>query len=347
MTLYNDDGSVDETAIPCPHDCGNHNELWDTVCGYCGMTLPVNQDEPKYPVYVEKNFTRAHLEIINHANDVLGQYERQGFKLTLRQLYYQFVSGVPGFPNTEQSYKRLGGIINDARLAGLISFERIEDRGRVSKGYYFQEDPRAVLEDIQFQYSRDVWAEQDYYVEVWVEKDALSSVIERPCRQLLVPYMACKGYMSASAQWEAGNRFASAAQAGKECVLIHLGDHDPSGIDMTRDNGDRLSMFAGEYVDVRRIALNRDQVDHYNPPPNPAKLSDSRARDYVAMHGKESWELDALTPDVIGKLIKAEVNSLIDVSAWNRVLEEQAEQRAWIKKISDNADAVFDFVKDL
>ena len=112
-----------------------------------------------------------------------------------------------------------------------------------------------------------------------------------------MPYMACKGNLSASEAWRAGQRFERAAEAGKDLVLFHLGDQDPSGVDMTRDNGDRVELYSsGQFVDVRRLALNMDQVEEYSPPPNPVKLTDSRAEGYVAQFGTSSWELDALEP---------------------------------------------------
>ena len=115
--------------------------------------------------------------------------------------------------------------------------------------------------------------------------------------------MACKGYLSASEAWRAGLRFQRAIDRGKRPVLLHLGDHDPSGIDMTRDNGDRLGEFVLQGVEVRRIALNMDQVQEHNPPPNPAKEDDSRFRGYRELYGEESWELDALRQNTIGDII--------------------------------------------
>ena len=343
MTLYNDDGTPDLTAIECTEGCGSHNEIGDVFCGYCGERQDLGQLAP-YKVYVEKNFSTAHMGIITKATRILDDYEGQGFMLTLRQLYYQFVSSDSDFPNTDQSYKRLGGIITDARLAGLLSFERIEDRGRVVDEPYLQTNPKSVLDNVKYHYTESLWADQETYVEVWVEKDALSSVIERPCNKLQVPFMACKGYMSASAAWAARQRFKEAAERGKDCVLIHLGDHDPSGLDMTRDNHKRLELFSENPVDIRRIALNMDQVEQYNPPPNPAKLSDSRAADYIAVHGARSWELDALTPSVIGGLITSEVTSLIDETEWNNSTERQRYNRAQIDKVSQHSDDVWGFV---
>jgi hypothetical protein len=174
------------------------------------------------------------------------------------------------------------------------------------KPWLIEESEQEVLKDIERGFALDRWARQNTYVEVWVEKEALASVIERPCGRFAVPYMSCKGYLSVSEAWRAGQRFEEMLDQGRHCVLIHLGDHDPSGIDMTRDNDDRLALFAGERIDVRRIALNMDQVQRYNPPPTPTKITDSRAGDYIRKHGQTSWELDALQPQVLDKLISDE-----------------------------------------
>lgn len=341
MTFYDD--LSDENLVQCGV-CQNLNDPGEAECGYCGEVM---RGAVAHKVYVEKTFSPEHLEIIGRAQGFLREYEADGFSVSLRQLYYQFVANGKGFPNTEQSYKRLGGIINSARLAGHISFESIEDRGRSCDVPWAQPDPSGVLTDIEYSYSEDYWADQDTYVEVWVEKDALSGVVERPCRRLQVPHLACKGYMSASAAWEAGKRFEEAAAAGKDLVLIHLGDHDPSGIDMTRDNGTRLEMFAESGVEVSRIGLNMDQIIEYAPPPNPTKVTDSRAKDYLERFGETSWELDALSPKVIADLIDAEVRKHIDVDRWNSVRQRERENRAMIAKIGQHSAAVFDFVKDL
>jgi hypothetical protein len=329
------------------HHCGicyslNHSD--ETHCGYCGEVLETHGG---LHVYVEKNFSDPHMEIIKRAKIFMDEYVADGYKMSLRQLYYQFVANVEDFANTEASYKRLGGIVTDARLAGLLDFSVIEDRGRNCQEWGSQDDPKAVLDDLEWRYSEDFWANQDAYVEVWVEKDALSSVIERPCSRLNVPFMACKGYMSASAQWEAGNRFKAAADQGKHTVLIHLGDHDPSGIDMTRDNKDRLALFVGSPVEVRRVGLNMDQIEKYNPPPNPTKVTDSRAKEYLRKFGHTSWELDALKPSVIADLIDVEVRKFIDADLWNRTGVMERQNRQEIAKISKHRKAVFDFVKTL
>lgn len=174
-------------------------------------------------------------------------------------------------------------------------------------------------------------------IEVWVEKEALVGVIERVAFKYRCPYFACRGYTSQSESWRAGVRFADYVDRGQPVKIIHLGDHDPSGIDMTRDNDDRLQLFSeGADVEVIRVALNFDQVLKYNPPPNPAKFQDPRAASYVRLHGNESWELDALDPKVIDDLISTEIAQYIDWDNWDEMKKREDAARAKIKEIAEN-----------
>jgi hypothetical protein len=83
----------------------------------------------------------------------------------------------------------------------------------------------------------DTRRNQEYYIEVWIEKDALLGILETICKKLDVPYFSCRGYVSQSSMWEAAQRF---RENDREGILLHLGDHDPSGIDMSRDIQERL-----------------------------------------------------------------------------------------------------------
>lgn len=285
-------------------------------------------------VYQEKDFTREHLEVIERANVVIAEYAAQGYTLSLRQLYYQFVSR-DWIPNTDKSYKRLGGIVSEGRRAGLIDWEAIEDRGRNLRSPATWESPADMVETCAHQFNVDFWSRQRYRPEVWVEKDALLGVLEVACGPLELPYFSCRGYVSDSEAWAAGRRFRSYKRAGQFPLIVHLGDHDPSGLDMTRDVHDRLTMFAEGLADVRRIALNWNQVEQYEPPPNPAKVTDSRYEGYAAEYGEESWELDALNPEILTGLIRAAVTPLIDRSAWRACEEERADGRRKLHKVAE------------
>lgn len=297
--------------------------------------------------YKHFNFRDETLNIIEQANEFIANFDAEGYTPTLRQIYYQFI-GHDLLPNTERSYNRLQSIITNGRLAGLISWTSVEDRNRTCRTWSYNEDELEAVRGIEYHISVDFWARQDFYLEAWIEKDALINILERPCRQYDVPHMACKGYLSASEAWRAGRRFKRKADEGKKCILLHLGDHDPSGIDMTRDNAERLEMF-GEYanVEVKRLALNMDQIEEYQPPPNPAKTTDSRATGYIDKYGTRSWELDALKPRVISNLVETEINKYIDHDLWDECVELETEKRAILEKVHDNWDEVRPFLEEL
>ncbi len=286
------------------------------------------------------SLTQKSLVRINEAEQIIQEFRDQGYTLTLRQLYYQFV-GRGLIENTERSYKNLGALITKARLAGLVSWEAIEDRNREVSDFWYREDDQHLIDILPENIRFDRWARQDRYCEVWVEKEALGNVIERACEPWLVPHLSCKGYLSASEAWRAGRRLKEKIAEGKECVIIHLGDHDPSGIDMTRDNRERLTMFAESFnVGVQRIALNWDQVEQYQPPPNPAKTTDRRADKYIEQFGNESWELDALRPEIIVELVQNAIKPLIDLDKWHEVDDAEEAMKADLRKLGENWDHI-------
>jgi hypothetical protein len=183
-------------------------------------------------------------------------------------------------------------------------------------------------------------------VEIWIEKDALVGVIEGVCEEEDVPYFSCRGYSSQSSMHKAANRLKFWENMGRSTVIFHLGDHDPSGIDMTRDIEDRMAMF-GCRVDVRRIALNMDQVEEFNPPPNPAKVTDSRAEQYILEHGDESWELDSLEPSMMVELVRASILEVREARIWDEKEEEENQDRAILTKTVERWAEVVDFLEDL
>lgn len=283
--------------------------------------------------YVEKKFNKASLVIINLANEIIKEYASEGYDLTLRQLYYQFVSrGL--LENTQKEYKRLGSIINNARMAGYIDWDAIVDRTRTLRQNSHWQDAGEIIESCVQCFKLDKWENQHYRPEVWIEKDALIGVIAGICEKLDIPYFSCRGYTSQSAMWEASQRMLD--HSVQVPFVIHLGDHDPSGIDMSRDIKDRLFTFGVEDLVFKRIALNRDQVNKYSPPPNPAKMTDTRAYGYINEHGKESWELDALEPKVISSLIKKIVLSVRDEEVWQNALMAERQCVIQLKNFEEN-----------
>lgn len=294
--------------------------------------------------YVDRSFSEASLAVVRQANQIIDAYAAQGYILTLRQLYYQFVAR-DLLPNKQTEYKRLGSIVNDGRLAGLIDWEAIEDRTRNLEALPHWDGPDQIVHACASQFRYDRWEDQRYRVEVWIEKEALAGVFQRICNKLDVPYLSCRGYASQSEMWRAAQRLNAHYRNGQKTLILHFGDHDPSGVDMTRDIRDRLGIF-GCKVEVNRIALNMDQVDQYQPPPNPAKVTDSRATGYIREFGHESWELDALEPAVLEDLVRTEVQKVIDQTAWDERAQEEKDARQWLGSIAENWDRVVSFMQE-
>ena len=278
----------------------------------------------------------AILAIIEQANAIIEEYKAQRFKLILRQLYYQFVARNL-LENLDRQYRRLSRIISAARDGGLIDWDAIEDRTREVHTHVSWESPAHRIRSVSGFYREDLWFGQKYRPEVWIEKEALVGVIEDVCRRYRVPYFAHRGDGSTTVLYEAGKRFARYRSRGLVPLVLHLVDHDPKGIRMTRNVRERLKMYAGHAIEVRRIALNIDQARRYRLPPNSAKETDSNYAAYVREFGtRECWELDALSPAVIADLIETEVKNLINQKAWRAALLKEQRGRYLMDGVAAN-----------
>jgi hypothetical protein len=275
--------------------------------------------------YISKRFNRSSQAIVDQAAIILGEYAAQGYTMTLRQLYYQFVArGL--LPNRQSEYDRLGRIVSEARLTGDLDWNHLEDRTRRLADLPHWDSPESILSAVASQYRTERWADQPERVEVWVEKEALAAVIGGSAEAQDVPWFSARGYNSQSAQWRAARRHLRWEAAGQRTTVIYLGDHDPSGLDMPRDIQDRFITF-GTRTKVERIALTMEQVEEFSPPPNPAKMTDSRAPEYIEQWGTESWELDALPPDVLDTLITRAILRHRSDEVWEDSTERMEDQR--------------------
>lgn len=334
--------------------------------------------------YENKKISPERRAVISQANAICGEYAEQGLVLTLRQLYYQFVArGL--VPNEQREYDRLGDICRDGRMAGLMDWDYLIDRTRNLMSWKTYKGPQEALKELAEKYHRDLWAPQHHRIEVWVEKDAAIGVVESVCAANSVPYFSCRGYTSMSEMHEAAQRIRWHIEAGNRVTILHIGDHDPSGLDMSRDIEDRLRTFisrdwaglhlgagswtrrdiresmqlhlaekSGEDVPnigfaqpwvVNRIALNIDQINQYNPPPNPAKQTDARFQRYVDETGlTESWELDALEPSVMQDLIQESLDEIRDDSKWASEEYTAAQEKKALEGVTNWWDEVSEFV---
>jgi hypothetical protein len=258
------------------------------------------------------NFHRASRERIVVCNQIVEKYMAQGLRLTLRQLYYQLVSANV-IPNKEREYKNLAKLVSDARLAGEMDWDAIEDRIREPSIQAEFVDLNHLVRTMTKIYRLPRWRDQPVYAELWCEKDALAGVLAPLAQEFHITLMVNRGYSSQSAMRESAARFATAHDDdGKRCLLFYLGDHDPSGEDMVRDIHERLVDTFGCTVEVRKLALTMRQVTRYALPPNPAKMTDPRAEGYVIQHGEKSWEVDALQPTALNQIVRTAFKGILD-----------------------------------
>lgn len=289
--------------------------------------------------YEDKKISSKNMAVIHQAIEIINELVAQGHTLTLRQLYYQFVAR--GYiPNNMKSYKRLGSIISDGRRAGLIDWNHIEDRTRNMRGPANWDSPAQFVREGVSEYDVDWWADQKCRVEVWIEKDALLGLASAACRPWKCNFFSCRGYVSDSEIWGAAQRHSRYSRQGQNTVVLHLGDHDPSGIDMTRDIEERLHLFAdrADSIEVRRVALTMAQVEEVQPPPNPAKTTDSRFKGYQRKFGDESWELDALNPTYVDKLVAKHIKPLINQKYWKLAEQLRDDGQARLLQVAEQMD---------
>jgi len=303
--------------------------------------------------YQQINLRPDTLAIIAACDSIVREYQAQGFLLTLRQIYYKFVArdlfpedrrwtwtgtkwirDPKGTKNAEPNYKWLGCIVNDGRLAGLLDWSAIEDRTRELQKLPHFNSPGEIVKACSEQFNVDLWADQKFRPEIWIEKDALVGIIEDVCNELDVPFFSCRGYTSQSEMWSAAMRLKSYQRQHMIPVIFHFGDHDPSGQDMTRDIIDRMQMFMGGTT-IERLALNMDQIEEYDPPPSPAKLTDTRCRTYIETFGEDSWELDALEPAVIVDIIRTHILAVMDRKKFKKRVLLRDEGRKTLKRVAE------------
>ena len=305
----------------------------------------------KYTYVDELRLNSKNRQQLVMINQVVEKYQRQGYRLSLRQLYYQLVT-MNIIQNEKKEYAKLSTLLTKGRMAGVVDWDAIEDRLRKPYIPYWVKDRKHALQDTINQYRLNRMEGQPNYLEVWVEKDALSEVLKRSTNPYHVRVMVNRGYSSTSAMHDAFQRFHTELQDGncEKAVILYLGDHDPSGMDMVRDIRERIKLFFWgvmkdeydqdefdswfeEHFEVVRIALNGDQIKQYNPPPNPAKFSDPRATNYIREHGRQSWEVDALPPEVLHGLVKANILKRIDLDLYNALVKKEKEDCIFLKEI--------------
>ncbi len=281
-------------------------------------------------VYVPRPIKRSRRtqSSMNVIRDAIYHALANDHPMTVRQLFYRLVSN-GAIEKTEAEYKstvvRLTG---EMRLDGQIEFGWIADSTRWMRKPKTHSGLDAVLAHTARTYRRSVWDEQEAYVEIWLEKDALAGVLVDVTSAWDVPLMVTRGFASLSFLYESADAI---RDQGKPTFLYYFGDHDPSGLEIPRTVEQRIREFAPE-VDITfmRVAVNPAQIEAMHLPTRPTKATDSRSKNFNG----ESVEVDAIDPAILRSLAEQCITCHIDFEAYDRLKSTEAAERETLYKIA-------------
>ncbi len=276
-----------------------------------------------------KRRTAAELEAIR---EVAYEELSVGHPMTLRQVHYRIVArGTTTYRNTQSDYNQLSKWLVQDRLSGAVPWEWIEDRLRVPRHVNMFEDLEEFISAVRRSYRRDVWPDQPDYLEVFVEKDALSAIFENALRPYGVTLNVGRGYSSWTSLKDAADRFDGGG------TILYFGDFDPSGEDMVRALEESMAdpdlPNGGSHPTIIKCALTLEDIDRYQLPPDFTKASDTRAAAFIERYGDVAVELDALPVAVLRERIVREVERRMDLGALEEVREQEREDRERLNSI--------------
>lgn len=262
--------------------------------------------------------TRAEVEALQGA---ILEVTEEDHPLTVRGVFYRVVS-LGEIPKTEKGYDAIQREVLKLRRSGELRYDYIADGTRwrlKSRSWDSVED---ALYDAAVSYRRALWHEQDVYVEVWSEKDAISNIVSEITDEWDVPLLVARGFASESFLWSTAREMRAAK---RPAVVYQLGDHDPSGVAAWEHVQDRLRAFAPDVpITFKRLAVTPEQIVDLELPTRPTKASDSRARNFIG----ESVEVDAIPTSILQRLVADAIESHIDPVALHATRVAEASERA-------------------
>lgn len=264
--------------------------------------------------------------------DAAYQVLSEGHPMTVRQVYYQLVAQQL-IDNNRSQYQAVSTLLVNARQSGAVPWEWIEDRNRRPRAVNMWGDLGDFITTVRNAYRRDVWQDQPSYLEVWLEKDALSGIFEDALRPYGVTLNVGRGYDGWDSIHNAAERFGD----GDGMTILYFGDFDPSGEDMVRSLVERLAFFDCK-PEVIKCALTLADVRQYNLPPDFTKKTDTRSAAFVARWGDVSVELDALPAQTLRARLISEVEARIDTAALQETRRQETAERQRLNGLLDKSE---------
>lgn len=265
--------------------------------------------------------------VLDAARLVISEYEDA---ITIRHLFYRLV-GLRVIDKTESAYSNLCTLLAKWRRSGAIQYSDFVDGTRWKSGPTLWDSAAEALQNTANCYRQNLWADQAHFVEVWVEKDAIRSIVSDATSKWGVDVLACKGFPSMSTLASAADTFRAQQERGKEVHILYLGDRDPSGLAI--DTNIKSALFddhAVDGVDFRRLAVTPEQIEEFNLPTRPVKTSDRRAKGWLG----ECVEVDTMPPATIKEIFNHAITAFIEPHAWNQLqltekLERESIRAVW------------------
>ena len=284
--------------------------------------------------------------ILQEIQQILTNYKQAGIhQTTVRNIYYKLLGkGLLTRKNTKKTpdnkYEQASEIITKGKYWGVLDWDAIVDTSRPTYMNTFFADIPDGIQYLSKKYQLDRWENQFCYVELFTEKDTLTTQLLPISKKYQVRYTVNRGNTSSTNIYETVNRFRTAHDQNKTCVALYLGDYDPSGMRMSeQDFPDRLQEFNVEFIS-ERISLTMQQIKKYNLAKYglPLNMKDSNARWYQQHCNQEfGWEIDALDSVVLRDIVEVAIQKYLDIESYNTILKQEAEHKV---KILDMIDTV-------
>ena len=255
---------------------------------------------------------------------VLKAFDTSGIPMTVRQVYYALVS-LGAIPKTKAAYIRVCYHLLNMRRQAVIPYDFIADNTRWMRKPNTYRGLDQFLEITKRAYRRMLWADQDVYIEVWVEKDALAGVLYEVTAPWDVPLMVTRGYPSDTFLFDAAEALKN---KDKPCHIYYFGDRDPSGVDIATSTARKLREFGATFT-FHWEAVTQEQIKRLNLPTRPTKKSDTRAKGWEG----GSVELDAIPANTLRAMVQEVIEGHIDPTIYNKTRQAEALERETLEKV--------------
>ncbi len=255
-----------------------------------------------------------------------------GKPMTVRQVFYQ--ATVRGLvEKAESGYAKVQTDLTVMRRAGDLPYDWLADNTRWQRRpRTFSSVEEALKETAKF-YRKSLWDDADAYVEIWLEKDALSGVIYPITSMYDVPLMVARGYASLSFLYSAAEYI---NELDVPAYIYHLGDFDPSGVNAGEKIEETLRELAPDAeIYFERIAVTPEQIERWDLPTRPTKASDTRAKGF----GNISVELDAIEPNRLRQIVRRAIEQHLPRHQFEVLKAAEESEREIISRLVGNITA--------